>query len=123
MAREGKSLSEIEVQTLFRSRAKILCPRVRIVAVPNGGKRTQWAAMRAIKEGLSKGFPDVIAIAPGKIAFLEFKAAKGRVSIDQGEWLDLLHAYGFPVGVFRDADAAIEFLREQGFPFIDRVGL
>lgn len=113
--------SEIAIQSLFRSRARILCPRVSLVAIPNGGKRTQWAAAQAKREGLAKGFPDVMALAPGKVAFLEFKSAKGRVSVDQGEWLDRLHGMGFPCGVFRDADAAIEFLREHGFPFIGRI--
>jgi hypothetical protein len=28
---------------------------------------------------------------------------------------------GFPCGVFRDADEAVEFLREQGFPFVGRI--
>ena len=114
--------SEIAIQTLFRSRARIMCPAVRLVAVPNGGKRSQWAAGQAKREGLAKGFPDLIALAPGKVAFLEMKSAKGVVSVEQGEWIDQLHGMGFPVGVFRDADDAIEFLRGQGFPFVDRVG-
>ena len=114
--------SEIKIQTLFRNRARIVCPSVRLVAVPNGGKRSQWAATQAKREGLAKGFPDLIALAPGKIAFLEIKSAKGRESESQSEWLGVLNAMGFPCGVFRDADSAIEFLRVQGFPFIDRVG-
>lgn len=115
--------SEIAIQQTFRNRAKIVCPGVRLVAVPNGGKRSQWAAAQAKREGMSKGFPDLVALAPGgKVAFLEMKSAKGRVSDSQGEWLDDLHAMGFPCGIFRDADSAIEFLRAQGFPFIDRVG-
>jgi hypothetical protein len=115
------SPSEIEIVTLFRSRCRILCPGVSIVAIPNAGKRSQWAAQRAKREGLAAGFPDLMAIAPGKIAFLEMKTAKGTVSVAQGEWLDRLHECGFPCGVFRDADAAVEFLRREGFPFIGRI--
>nr|WP_280740569.1 VRR-NUC domain-containing protein [Sphingomonas kaistensis] len=114
-------MSEIAIVTLFRSRAKIVCPGVSIVAVPNAAKRTQWAAARAKREGMATGFPDLMAIAPGKIAFLEIKTAKGRVSAHQGEWLDRLHAMGFPCGVFRDADSALEFLRHEGFPFFGRL--
>lgn len=115
--------SEIQIQTLFRNRARIMCPAVRLVAVPNGGKRSQWAAGQAKREGMAKGFCDLIALAPGgKVAFLEIKSASGRVSESQREWLDLLTEFGFPCGVFRDADSAIEFLRAQGFPFVDRVG-
>lgn len=113
--------SEIQIQTLFRSRCRIMCPGVSLVAIPNAAKRTQWAAQRAKREGLATGFPDMMAIAPGKVAFLEFKSAKGRLSDNQGEWLDRLHGYGFPCGVFRDADVAVDFLREHGFPFIGRI--
>src|SRR5690348_14445569 len=113
--------SELAIQTLFRSRCRILCPRVSLVAIPNAGKRTQWQAQQAKREGLATGFPDMMALAPGKVAFLEFKAVKGRLSDSQGEWLDRLHEMGFPCGVFRDADVAVEFLRANGFPFIGRV--
>jgi hypothetical protein len=113
--------SEIAIVTLFRSRCRIMCPAVALVAVPNAAKRSQWAANQAKREGMATGFPDMMALAPGKIAFLEFKAAKGKLSDNQGEWLDRLHGMGFPCGVFRDADRAVEFLREHGFPFIGRI--
>ena len=117
--------SEIVIQTTFRARCHIQCPGVLLVAVPNAGKRTQWAAAQAKREGLAKGFPDMMAIAPGKVAFLEFKSAKGKVSDSQGEWLQRLDEYGFPCGVFRDADDAVAFLRLHGFPFLftERAGL
>lgn len=115
-------LSEIEIQTLFRSRMRIMAPGVSIVAIPNASKRTRWAAQRAKREGLAKGFVDLIALAPGgKVAFLEMKAAKGRLSESQSEWQDRLTGMGFPCGVFRDADSAVEFLRSHGFPFIGRL--
>lgn len=116
-------LSEIEIQTLFRNRARMVCPAVRIVAVPNAGKRTAWAARQVKREGLAKGFPDVICLWPGNgFAAIEFKAAKGKISVDQEEWIDAIAAMGFPVTVSRGAEHAIEFLREAGAPFIDRVG-
>jgi hypothetical protein len=112
-----KGQSEIQVVTLFRSRCRIMCPGVCIVAVPNAAKRTQWAAQRAKREGLATGFPDLMAIAPGKIAFLEMKTDKGVVSVAQREWLERLTSMGFPCGVFRDADSALQFLRDHQFPF------
>jgi len=116
-----KGSSEIEIVTLFRSRCRILAPAVSIVSIPNAAKRSQWAAMQAKREGLATGFPDVMALARGKVAFLEFKSAAGRLSRQQEEWLDRLHGMGFPCGVFRDADKAVEFLRGNGFPFIGRI--
>lgn len=113
--------SEIQLVTLFRSRCRIICPGVSLVAIPNAAKRSQWAAQNAKREGMAAGFPDMMALAPGKVAFLEFKSAKGRISDNQGEWLDRLHEMGFPCGVFRDADKAVEFLRGHRFPFIGRL--
>lgn len=115
--------SEIAIQTVFRSRARIVCPGVSIVAVPNAGKRSRWAAGQAKREGLATGFPDVLCFWKGPgIAAIEFKAAKGRLSENQTEWLVRLNALGIPATVSRDADHAIDFLRQAGAPFIDRVG-
>jgi hypothetical protein len=113
--------SEIAIQTLFRSRCRIMCPGVSLVAIPNAAKRTQWAAQRAKREGLATGFPDMMALAPGKVAFIEFKSDAGRLSDNQSEWIERLIGMGFPCGVFRDADAAVDFLRQHGFPFIGRI--
>jgi hypothetical protein len=115
--------SEITIQSLFRSRARIICPSVAIVAVPNAGKRTAWAARQAKREGLATGFPDVLCFWKGPgIAAIEFKSAKGRLSDAQGEWLDRLAALGIPVTVSRDPDHALDFLRAAGAPFVTREG-
>jgi hypothetical protein len=115
--------SEIAIQSLFRSRCRIMCPGVSLVAVPNAAKRTQWAAQRAKREGLATGFPDMLCFWKGPgVAAIEFKSAKGKLSLAQEEWLDRLTAIGIPATVSRDADHAVEFLRAAGAPFIDRVG-
>ncbi len=115
--------SEIQIQTLFRNRARMMCPAVRVVAVPNAGKRSEWAANQVKREGLATGFPDVMCFWPDRgIAAIEFKSAAGRLSEAQIEWIDSLSEMGFPVTVSRDADHALEFLRSAGAPFIDRVG-
>lgn len=112
--------SEIALVTLFRSRCRTWCPAVAVVAVPNAAKRTQWAAARAKREGMATGFPDLMCLAPGKIAFLEMKTAKGRLSPAQEEWSERLQGMGFPCGVFRDADDALRFLESNDFPFVGR---
>lgn len=113
--------SEIEIVTRFRARVKILCPAVSVVAIPNGGKRTVGAAVRAKREGMSAGFPDVLCFWKGPgIAAIEFKAAKGRLSDNQAEWLDRLTEMGIPATVSRDPDHALEFLRAAGAPFLGR---
>lgn len=117
-------MSEIEIQTVFRGRARMLCPAVSIVAVPNGTYIASMAGRaKAKREGLATGFPDILCFWRDKgIAAIEFKAAKGRLSEAQEEWLDRLTSFGIPATVSRDPDHAIEFLRDSGAPFIDRKG-
>lgn len=110
--------SELQIQTLFRSRARMQCPRVKIVAILNGGFRGQKALNQARREGAAWGFPDVMCLADGRVAFIEFKAARGKLRTNQAEWLDWLTADGFPTTVARDPDDALRFLRTNGFPFM-----
>jgi hypothetical protein len=109
--------SELAIQCLFRSRARMQCPAVRIVAIPNAAKRGQKAMNQARREGAAWGFPDIMCLAGGRTAFIEFKATKGEVSANQQDWLEWLSSAGFPATVARDPDEALAFLREQGFPF------
>lgn len=111
-------MSEIEIQTLFRSRARMKCPAVKVVAIPNAGKRGQKALNQARREGAAWGFPDVLCLWTGGVAFVEFKSAKGDVSDNQEEWIDRLTGMGFPATVSRDPDHAIQFLRDAGAPFL-----
>lgn len=111
--------SELAIQTLFRSRARIQCPGVAIVAVPNAAKRGQRAMNQARREGAAWGFPDVLCFWKGPgIAAIEFKSATGKLSENQAEWLDRLNGLGIPATVARDPDQALAFLREAGAPFL-----
>lgn len=111
--------SEIVIQTLLLGRAHMQCPEVTFAAVPNAGLRGQGAARRAKREGLKRGFEDLIATWPGRgVAFLEMKDREGSVSTDQDEWLRRHTAQGHPAGVFRHPDTALAWLREQGAPFL-----
>ena len=111
--------SELAIQTLFRSRLKMRAPEVQCVAIPNAGKRGQKAVNQARREGLSSGFPDCLLLWPNRgIAAIEFKAAKGKLSDNQAEWLDRLVVLGIPATVARCPDEALEWLEEQGAPFM-----
>lgn len=118
---------ELSIQVRLRSRLRMLAPGVRLVATPNAGKRTAWAAMKAKAEGMSKGFCDLTALgscgqgesAVPKIAFLELKDRDGSLSPEQIDWLNWLTKAGFNCGCFRSVDTAIEALRRWGFPFAD----
>jgi hypothetical protein len=55
------------------------------------------------------GFPDLVLAGRGRLLFLELKSARGRVSVDQAEWLRVLKASGVDARVVRpdDLDALI----------------
>lgn len=114
--------AEIDIQVRLQVKIKKIAPTIRLVAVPNGMKTSAWGAMQARREGMSSGFPDLIAIGPsdGLIAFLEVKAKAGSLSDTQIAWLTHLHLAGFKVGCFRSVDTACQFLRRCGLPFIDQ---
>jgi hypothetical protein len=114
--------SELDIQGLFRSSARMQCPAVSIVAVLNAGRRGQKAMNQARREGAAWGFPDVACLAPGgRAAFIEFKRSDGKLSDSQAEWIERLREMGFPATVARDPDDALAWLRAQGFPFIERM--
>lgn len=108
---------EIAIQTKLRRELRMLNPKVRLVAVPNGANRTEWEKLKASREGMARGFPDLVALAaPGLVAFLEIKAKTGPLSDDQVSWLNFLYWAGFPCGCFRSVGTAIAFLKAHGFP-------
>lgn len=110
--------SEIAIQTLFRSRLRMRAPQVSCVAIPNAGARGQKALNQARREGAAWGFPDVMLLWAGGIAFIEFKAAKGKLSPKQEGWLSKLVDLGFPATLARDPDEALTWLQAQGAPFL-----
>lgn len=115
------AVREIDIQSGFRSRLRYVAPAVSLVAIPNAGKRSQWAAMQVKKEGMATGFPDCMCIwAGGGVCFIEFKTPTGRLSDNQAEWIERLDARGHKVAVVRSVDEALAFLRECGAPVMER---
>ena len=71
-------------------------PDVRIMAIPNGGARSQATAGRLKAEGVSPGVPDLFIPAWG--LWIEMKRAKGgKVSPEQKEWHQYLANCGYRV--------------------------
>jgi len=99
--------------SIFRNVLRSAAPQAMVVGIPNAANRGQWAKNQAKKEGAYWGFPDLVVLAPGKTAFLEFKAGQTMPAQHQIDCLNRLHRMGFPVGVFRNAETAVRFLREH----------
>lgn len=110
--------SEIQIQSLFRSRCRIQCPEVRVVAIVNAAKRGQKAMNQARREGAAWGAPDVICIWPNRgLAWIEFKKPGAPVRENQIEFHEMLDRCGHPVAVCRSPEGALQFLRDCGAPF------
>lgn len=112
---------ELERVAAFRAAMRRRAPECRVVAIPNAAARGQKALNQARREGASWGFPDLMVLHAGRVAFIEMKAGKTQAKAHQVDWLNWLHGCGFPCGVFRTANAACNFLASVGFPVNDEV--
>ena len=118
--------TELDIQARFIGRMRKLAPGIKVVATPNGGKRTAWEGMKAKREGMVAGWPDVTCFwsngidesaIPG-LCMIEFKARGGRLSDEQIHWGSWLTRHGFRFAVCRSAETAVEFVRASGGPFL-----
>lgn len=85
--------------------------RIPVFHIPNGGSRHPAEAARLKAQGVKAGVPDLcipVARCGYHSLYIEMKAAKGRVSGHQREWLDLLNAQGMRAVVCYGAESAIE---------------
>lgn len=118
-AKDAANGSEKIIQLGFRNAMKVKAPNVMLVGIPNAGRRTAWEARERMAEGMVPGFPDMLALYQGRTFGLEFKSKTGTVSDKQIDCLNKLVRHDFPVGVFRSAETAMEWLRGHGVPVND----
>ena len=92
-------------------------PGVKIIAIPNGGKRSKTEAMRLKVEGVTAGVYDLFI--PAWLLWVEFKLAdktKARVSKDQKAWGRYVESIGhkqFVAYGLEDAKTKIEHHLQQ----------
>ena len=70
--------------------------------IPNGGKRSKAEASRFKAMGVKAGVPDLCLPVPrGEYhgLYIELKAASGRTSAKQNEWLEWLSSNGYKTAV------------------------
>lgn len=87
---------------------------------PNGGARSATTGARLKRMGVRRGVPDVV-LPVSNAAYVglagELKAAKGRLTPEQSEWIGHLGDDGWFVAVWRDwADAARDIAYYLGLP-------
>lgn len=82
-------------------------PNTLLATIPNQRAFGQY--------GLTKGLPDLVAIAPGlPVGFIELKTERGRVSPDQQAFIDLCRVTGVRCAITRGLDEAIGILIAWG---------
>lgn len=64
--------------------------------------------------GTLPGFPDLVVIAQGRVAFLEVKSKTGSLSPAQRVFRDAVQAQGFPWALVRSADDALAAVAAAG---------
>lgn len=94
-----------------------LDPRYELIAAcPNGGRRNKFEAARLKKQGVRKGYPDIIVDSPSPFYAglrvelkrpIEKGEAKPVVSPDQKDWLTRLQRAGYVCCVCYGVDQAI----------------
>jgi hypothetical protein len=107
MPSQRVSDSEIVVQKQCLDMIAKLFPHTRVAAVPNGQKRTRWQQQQAKREGMSKGFPDLILTGS--------KFPTSDRSDLFPDWLMFMMECGHNCGVFRSDRTLEAKMREWGF--------
>lgn len=108
--------SEHKIQVaLFDYLALTARPEIIYAAIPNGGYRHIRVAASLKSEGVRRGTPDIFFCLPeGKIAWLEMKAAKGRLTPEQEAFRDGVKRLGHEWAMARSVDEAIPHLTRWG---------
>lgn len=84
-------------------------------AVPNGGYRSKATGAKLKAEGVRSGTPDIcIMLEAGKVAWLEMKASKGSLGINQKAFKEMAERLGHHWAVAKSLDEAIVHLKAWG---------
>lgn len=87
---------------------------IRFYAIPNGGKRNLFEALKLKRMGVVAGVPDLCIPVPSggyHGLYIELKREKGgKVSTNQSEWLAFLSGKGYYAQVARGFEEAKEIV-------------
>lgn len=109
------SASEHEIQAAFFDyiNHKYPFPEYPIFAIPNGGARHIVTALKMKREGVKRGVCDIFVAIPNAThygLFLETKNLKGRLSVEQMQFLCEVAKRGYAAEVFYTLDDGIKIL-------------
>jgi hypothetical protein len=82
----------------------------------NGGKRSRKVAARMSALGVVAGVPDLAVVYRGRAMFIELKARRGALSLDQKHVHQVLSHCGAPVMLCRSVEEVEAQLRDACVP-------
>ena len=88
-----------------------------IYAVANGGHRHPAVASKLKAEGVRRGIADICIPFASKSgsypgAYIEMKSPKGKVSVEQAEFLEFVRSQGYAVEIAYSCDEALRFIAD-----------
>jgi hypothetical protein len=115
-----RSNREAEIQRAIVAALRLVLPPGSIVhhsghEQRGGDARAKLAQAIGVGMGVHPGFSDLVVVSEGRVAFLEVKTAKGRLSDDQEAFRDTVRAQGLPYAVVRSINDALCALTSHGF--------
>jgi hypothetical protein len=116
MTRDPRRLKEVDLHcfTVDLLRATAV-PGVWWNHSPNGEKREAITGAKLKRMGTNPGYPDLEIFIPGdRPAYLEFKAAAGKLSPEQKQWLNFLDVQGYKWAVAKTPEEVRDFLVKVG---------
>lgn len=92
----------------------VLMPTHRVLAIPNGARRTENGYATNAVAGLTPGASDLLIAGKGHCYFMEIKRARGRLSQDQQCFREWCITSNTPFAVCRSVDDARVALEHWG---------
>lgn len=115
--KDRSTASEDDRQSAWVAMMRRTAHACRVIAVPNGARRSRWEAAKARREGMMAGEPDTsVTWAAAATARIEWKNGREMPRPDQIAALNWYHRRGHPVAVCRTAEGAMRWLASLGAP-------
>lgn len=103
-----EQMAFVDCLELLKTQGKILL----YTALPNNTFTKSWKQrMKHNREGVRRGFPDLVVVTPDRVIFIEMKRVKGgTIQPEQKEWNKALKGKTTEAYICRGADEAMKIL-------------
>jgi len=111
---------EADLQRAVVQALRLILPRTAIIhhcanEVTEAGTRGAKRQAILVGMGVHAGFADLMVLCDGRVLFLEMKSQKGKLSLAQETFRDVVLAQGHGWALVRSLDDALGALADRGF--------